>query len=224
MEHTRESPSDQTRFTVRVAQPIPAQCITGSRSKTQVQAISSSVGRIPSLPLKFYVIIHVDWDSWEAHSAIVDKPAYLDLLKALTPSLSGTHCPEMYHIQFSGPTVALEKPVTEVLVLTLKAPENRATMVDILSEIAGSSGESLIFGQTREEENKYILIGGWETVEVGRSNATRVLPLDDKKLTRSSQAHWEAVAKPEAAAAFERLYSLANKDHLFHTNLLQYRL
>ena len=98
----------------------------------------------------------------------MDAPSYSALLEALTPCLSGTRAPEMYHVQFSAPTIALEKPVTEVLILTLKAPENRATVVDILSKISESSGKILVFGQTREDENKYILIGGWQTVEVSR--------------------------------------------------------
>lgn len=74
----------------------------------------------------------------------------------------------MYHVQFSAPTIALEKPVTELLILTLKAPENRATVVDILSKISEASGKILVFGQTREDESKYVLIGGWPTVEVCR--------------------------------------------------------
>lgn len=72
----------------------------------------------------------------------------------------------MYHVQFSGPTIAFEKPVTEVLVLTLKAPENRSALVDILSKISEASEKIYVFGKTRENENKYILIGGWPTLEV----------------------------------------------------------
>lgn len=76
--------------------------------------------------------------------------------------------PEMYHVQFSAPTIAFDKPVTEVLILTLNAPENRGAVVNILSKISESTGKLLVFGQTREDENKYILVGGWETVEVCR--------------------------------------------------------
>lgn len=149
---------------------ILAQLITGNRSRTQARVISSSVRHILGLPLKAsrQLSVHVDWDDYEAHKAIMDAPSYSALLEALTPCLSGTRAPEMYHVQFSAPTIALEKPVTEVLILTLKAPENRATVVDILSKISESSGKILVFGQTREDENKYILIGGWQTVEVSR--------------------------------------------------------
>jgi quinol monooxygenase YgiN len=144
--------------------------------------------------------VFLNWDSYEAHKAVTDAPSYQAILDALKPSLGGKT--EMYHVQFSAPTIALEKPVTEVLILTLKAPENRATVVDILSKISEVTEKRLVFGQTREDENKYILIGGWPTVE----------------------AHWETVAKPEIAATLDKLYSLAAKDHHYHTKLSQYRL
>lgn len=164
--------------------------------------------------------LSVDWDSYDAHKAVIDGPSYQAILGGLKPSLGGKA--EMYHVQFSAPTIALEKPVTEVLILTLKAPENRATVVDILSKISEANEKRLVFGQTREDENKYILIGGWPTVEVCRRNGTRVFRLDYN--ASSPQAHWETVAKPEVAAILDKLYSLATKDHLYHTKLSQYRL
>ncbi|KAG8215116.1 hypothetical protein J3R82DRAFT_8567 [Butyriboletus roseoflavus] len=145
--------------------------------------------------------VFLNWDSFEAHKALMDSPSYAALLESLKPLLGGPKV-DMYHVQFSAPTIAFEKPVTEVLILTLKAPENRATVVEVLSKISEASGKILVFGQTREDENKYILVGGWPTVE----------------------AHWETAAKPEMAAALDTLYSLANKDHLYHAKLSQHRL
>ena len=95
-------------------------------------------------------------------------PSYADLLKELEPSLSGASPPEMYHVQFSAPTIALEKPVTEVLVFTLKAPENHEIVVNILSGISEASGKMFVFGQTREDENKFVVICGWDSIEVSR--------------------------------------------------------
>jgi len=148
--------------------------------------------------------IFLNWDSYEAHKAVMNAPSYQAILEALKPSLSASGKAEMYHVQFSAPTIALEKPVTEVVVLTLKAPENRATVVDILSKFSEASEKTLVFGQTCEDENKYILIGGWPTVE----------------------AHWETAraAKPEAAAALDKLRTLVDEGHLYHTKLSQYRL
>ncbi|KAI9573408.1 hypothetical protein HD554DRAFT_2055825 [Boletus coccyginus] len=145
-----------------------------------------------------YIILN--WDSYEAHKAFIDSPSYSALLEKLKPSLGASGKAEMYHVQFSAPTIALEKPATEVCILTLKAPENRATVVDILSTISEATEKAVVFGQTREDENKYILIGGWPTVE----------------------AHLETIARPEVTAILEKLYSLVDKDHHYHTKLLQY--
>ncbi|KAF8833627.1 hypothetical protein BDN67DRAFT_916591, partial [Paxillus ammoniavirescens] len=142
----------------------------------------------------------IDWATYEDHQTVMNDPSHPDLVAILKPSRGGNL--QIYHVQFSAPTVAFEKPVTEVLILTLKAPENRATVVDILSKISEASQKMLVFGQAIEDENKYIVVGGWPTVE----------------------AHWEAVAKPDAAAALTKLYSLATKDHLYHTKLANYRL
>lgn len=147
--------------------------------------------------------------------------SYADLLEALKPALGGEIT--MYHVQFSAPTVAFEKPVTEILILTLKAPENRPSVVDILSKISEASEKMLVFGQTVEDENKYILVGGWPTVEVC-NRATLRPPLVSNVLIHLGKAHWETVAKPDVAAALSTLYSLASKDHIFHTKLSQYRL
>jgi hypothetical protein len=112
----------------------------------------------------------LDWDSYEAHKAVGDHPSYPALRDALQRSLGG-HV-DMYHVKFSASaTLALGRPVTKVLVLTLKAPENRTDVVDILSKISEASEKMLVFGQTREDDNKYILIGGWPTVEVCGCNA-----------------------------------------------------
>ena len=112
----------------------------------------------------------LDSDSYEAHKAVGDHPSYPALRDALQRSLGGNV--DMYHVKFSASTtLALGKPVTEVHVLTLKAPENRTDMVDILSGISDASEGRFVFGQTREDENKYIIIVGWPTVEVCGCNA-----------------------------------------------------
>ena len=184
--------------------------------------ISSSVSSILFLPLITSPPLSVDWDSYEAHQAVINAPSYQAIHEALKPSLSSSGKAEMYHVQFSAPTIALEKPVTEVVILTLKAPENRAAVVDILSKASEASEKKFVFGQTCEDENKYVIISGWLTVEVCRRNATRVLRLDYN--ISSSQEHWETAAKPEVADAMNKLFSLANKDHLSHTKLSQYQL
>ena len=48
--------------------------------------------------------------------------------------------------------------------------------------------------------------------------------LSTTPVRRHIQAHREIAASPEVAAALEKLFALANKDRLDHTNLLQYHL
>ncbi|KAF8549817.1 hypothetical protein OG21DRAFT_1469530 [Imleria badia] len=148
-------------------------------------------------PSTGYIIIH--WDSHEIHQAFGNHPSFPAIHEAFKPSLGCNRA--TYDVEFSAPTVAaLEKPVTEIPVSSLKAPENRDAVVDILTKISEASENILVFGQTRQDENKYIVIGGWPTVEV----------------------HWETAAKPEFAAALTKLYSLVNKEHLYHTGLSRY--
>ncbi|KAF8835839.1 hypothetical protein BDN67DRAFT_1072219 [Paxillus ammoniavirescens] len=142
----------------------------------------------------------IDWDSYEGHQAVMNHPSYPEVIGIVRP-FPGAEV-QIYHVQFLAQTVALEKPVTEVLVLTLKAAENRAAVVDILSKISEASQKNLVFGQTIEDENKYIVVGGWPTVE----------------------AHWETVTKPDAVAALTKLYSLTTRNHLYHTKLEYYQL
>ncbi|KIJ17981.1 hypothetical protein PAXINDRAFT_30649, partial [Paxillus involutus ATCC 200175] len=105
----------------------------------------------------------IDWDSYEGHQAVMNHPSYPEIVATVKP-YPGAKA-QIYHVQFSARTVALEKPVTEVLILTLKAPENRAAVVNILSKRSEASQKNLVFGQTIEDKNKYIVVGGWPTVE-----------------------------------------------------------
>ncbi|KAG6374214.1 hypothetical protein JVT61DRAFT_4872 [Boletus reticuloceps] len=145
-----------------------------------------------------YIILN--WDDYESHKALMDGPTYPDVIAGLKSSFGGSARTEMYHVKFPAPMIALEKPVTEVAIVSLKAPENRAAVVDILTKFSEASKNMFVFGQTREDENKYVLIAGWQTIE----------------------EHLEAGAKPEVAPAREKLLSLVNKEHLYHTKLLQY--
>ncbi|KAH7928003.1 hypothetical protein BV22DRAFT_234606 [Leucogyrophana mollusca] len=143
--------------------------------------------------------LFLNWENLDYHAALMnDKENYPKLIEKLVPAFGGDT--KMYHVKFSAAPVALEKPVTEVLVLTLNVEENRAKVVEILSKISEASEKMLVFGETAEDKNKIILIGGWPTVE----------------------AHWETVAKPEIKAALDLLYSLANKDLIVHTKLIPY--
>ncbi|KAG2145433.1 uncharacterized protein EDB93DRAFT_1150934 [Suillus bovinus] len=142
--------------------------------------------------------VFLNWDSLAHHHAFMASPSYGPLGDVLKPALGSEL--NMYHVIFNDRSIALEQPVTEVLVITLKDPSHRAEVFDILGKISDSTKKMLVFGSTLEDENRIILVGGWSSVE----------------------AHWKMVAHPEPKAAIERLFALANKDHLFHVALNSY--
>ncbi|KAG2064821.1 hypothetical protein BDR04DRAFT_1162142 [Suillus decipiens] len=139
--------------------------------------------------------IFLNWDTMAHHKAFIASTSYGPLREVLKPALGGSS--KMYHVIFNDHPIAFQQPVTEVLIITLKDPSYRAEVFDILTKISYLTEKMLVFGSTLEDENMIILVGGWPSVE----------------------AHWEMVAKPEPKAAIERLFALANKDHLFHVAL-----
>ncbi|KAG9308677.1 hypothetical protein JVU11DRAFT_11634 [Chiua virens] len=140
-----------------------------------------------------------DWDSYEAHEEVLNGPLFPKVRDALLKeTVVSWETTETLHAILSGsPKVALEHPVTAVTLLTLKAPENRNAVVDILTKISERTGNRHVFGVIHEDDQKYMTFCGWESVE----------------------AHLEAISKPEAAAILEKLWSLAHKDQNFHTHL-----
>ncbi|KAN0079821.1 hypothetical protein V8E55_009387 [Tylopilus felleus] len=139
-------------------------------------------------------IIISHWD--EQHKEMLKAPSYADAAKVFAQATTGT--PKWYHAQLSGPTTALDKPVTEVSLVTVKRPENRAAVADILSRMPRVIGNPTgAFGPTRDDKNKYIAICGWESVE----------------------AHTQAVSKPEFQEVFMNFYSLADVNFLYHAKL-----
>ncbi|KAG1810098.1 uncharacterized protein HD556DRAFT_1435816 [Suillus plorans] len=144
-------------------------------------------------PARGYVFMN--WDSLAHHQAMLESPSYATLLEALKPAYGGWS--KMYHATFNAHPIAFQQPVTEVLLLTIENPDHRTEVFDILTKISDSTEKMLVFGPTLEDETVIIVVGGWQSVE----------------------AHWQMVANPEPKAALERLYTLANKDHLFHSTL-----
>ncbi|KAG1869457.1 hypothetical protein DFJ58DRAFT_697770 [Suillus subalutaceus] len=142
--------------------------------------------------------VFMNWDSLAHHQAMMASPLYATLLEHLKPAYGGWS--KMYHVIFNANPIALQQPVTEVLLLTIENPSNRTEVFDILTKISDSTKKMLVFGPSLEDKNVIIVVGGWKSVE----------------------AHWQMVAKPEPKAALERLYALANKDHLFHSALTSF--
>jgi hypothetical protein len=92
------------------------------------------------------------------------SPSYGALLEALKPAYGGWS--KMYHVNFNANPIALQQPVTEVLLLTIKNPSNRTEVFEILTKISDSTKKMLVFGPALEDANLIIVIGGWRSVEV----------------------------------------------------------
>ncbi|KAG1733522.1 hypothetical protein EDB19DRAFT_1911508 [Suillus lakei] len=142
--------------------------------------------------------IFLNWDSLAHHQAMIASASHDILREVLKPALGGSA--KMHHVIFNDHPIAFQQPVTEVLLLTLNDPSHRTEVFDTLIKISDSTEKTIVFGPTLEDENVIFLVGGWRSVE----------------------AHWQTVANPESKAALERLYTIANKDHLFHSALTPY--
>ena len=94
----------------------------------------------------------------------MDAPDYKQLLSGLAPALAGPF--KLDHVIFSAPTIAFDYPVTELTILNLKTPENRVALVELLSGIAAATENLIVFGPTRNDENRFFVLGGWESVQV----------------------------------------------------------
>lgn len=154
-----------------------------------------------------------DWDNLAHHQAMLASPSYPTLLEALKPAYGGWS--KMYHVIFNAQPIALKQPVTEVLLLTIKNPSHRTEVFDILTKISDSTKKMLVFGPALEDKNVIIVVGGWQSVEV----CVEGIAIFGCADTIEFKAHWQMVANPEPKAALERLYTLASRDHLFHSTL-----
>ncbi|KAG2119396.1 hypothetical protein DEU56DRAFT_918561 [Suillus clintonianus] len=147
--------------------------------------------------------VFLNWDSQEHHQAMIASPLHDTLREALKPVLGGSE--KIYHVIFNKHPTALQQPVTEILCLALKDPSNRAEVLDIFTKNSASPVKINTFGSTLEDENLFILVGGWLSVE----------------------SHWQMhkgmiTSSPELKAQLERLQALTDKKHLFHTALTPY--
>jgi hypothetical protein len=92
-----------------------------------------------------------DWNSLAHHQAMLASPSYGALLEALKPAYGGWS--KMYHVNFNANPIALQQPVTEVLLLTIKNPSNRTEVFEILTKISDSTKKMLVFGPALEDAN-----------------------------------------------------------------------
>ncbi|KAH7913615.1 hypothetical protein BJ138DRAFT_1099304 [Hygrophoropsis aurantiaca] len=127
------------------------------------------------------------------------KAAIASLIAHLKPTRS---C----HVQFSSDTfkTAFKTPITEVLVLIMIEPDNREKAVQLLSKIAEASGGVLSFAPDTDDENTFVIFGGWESVEA-HMNAYNDLPEGSKTDLRQLFSLAKIVYPPEAPPAYAKL-------------------
>ncbi|KAJ7505226.1 hypothetical protein B0H11DRAFT_2272779 [Mycena galericulata] len=121
------------------------------------------------------------WESYEHHQKLISDPNYASLVEGLKPAAAGKF--ERNHINVNGDVnTALSSPAVEFVVFTLKAEGSTDKFVSLMGDLAKgldtSAGEHppCAWGQSVEENNRYLLIVGWDTVA----------------------AHWEAVKEGTA--------------------------
>ncbi|KAG2125505.1 hypothetical protein DEU56DRAFT_916473 [Suillus clintonianus] len=164
-------------------------------------------------PATGYMII-----TWRKHMAVAETPLLQPMLEAMKPVFEGSL--KANHIIFNDHTTAFQQPVTEFLLLTPKDPSHRAEVFDILTKLSDSTKQMLVFGPALEDDNEIVMVCGWPSVDVG----VKIIEIWAYRavVNVDLQAHWETVSKPEPKAALERLYTIANKIHQFHTSLTPY--
>ncbi|EPQ53605.1 hypothetical protein GLOTRDRAFT_100664 [Gloeophyllum trabeum ATCC 11539] len=116
-------------------------------------------------PTKGYLFVL--WQTLEHHKALMSGPTYPALVETLKPAVGGPF--EMLHINFTkDPTPALEAPVTEVALVTLKPGKTKEEVGPLLHKLTGLPTPGIVlstWGPTVEKEETLIIAAGWESVE-----------------------------------------------------------
>ncbi|KAF7298999.1 hypothetical protein MIND_00848100 [Mycena indigotica] len=119
------------------------------------------------------------WKSYEDHAKLIADPSYKTVIEGLRSATTDSAQFSRNHIDVSkDPLTALSSPAVEFVLFTLKNGEADADkLVPLLTElesglnVATGAHPPCVFGQSREDKSKFLLVVGWDTVE----------------------AHWEAV-------------------------------
>jgi len=113
--------------------------------------------------------VFLNWESLKHHQDLIASPSYPAVIESLSHCLGGPA--KMYHVQFSGVLNALKEPITEVFTFKLNAPEQREAVVGYLKTAADVGKGTIAFGQTVEDENLYIMLCGWASLEAHAKRA-----------------------------------------------------
>jgi len=135
----------------------------------------------------------VEWQTYEDHKVILDSPTYdVDVIAKVLPALSSVSPPSLksIHVQFDiDPTKVLDAPVIEIIVLTMK-PECKIKKEELKALLAVFRANvdkialSTAWGQAKEDEDLFVEIVGWESVEA-HIQARKSAPEEARKLIAS---------------------------------------
>jgi len=134
----------------------------------------TSIRHAPLIEDSTKAYVFAEWDTYEDHKVIMDSPTYdVDVIAKVLPALSSTSPPslKLVHVQFDKDiSKILQAPVTEVFVATLK-PESKDKKEDVkgyfahLAVALDGIAISAAWGQAREDEDFFVAIIGWKSVE-----------------------------------------------------------
>ncbi|KAF7314377.1 hypothetical protein MKEN_00910400 [Mycena kentingensis (nom. inval.)] len=179
--------------TVQIAQFPISEAFTKTPEvfKAPLDVIKTAEGHISSfyglqVEDKAYGYFISVWESYEHHMKLVAEPSYKSLIEVLRPATADTSKFARHHIEpTKDPLQALGAPATERVIFTLKEgaePEQLGLLLEELGaglDAAAGAHPPCVWGQSREDKTKFLLLVGWDTVE----------------------AHWEAVKEGTALHA-----------------------
>jgi len=167
------------------ADPAGALAGVAEALKTEGSQISN-VYHAPQVEDSTKAYFIIQWKSSEHFKTTKGAELNNELLDAVGPSLSpGTEIEsptKIFQIKFDkDPSKALEAPVTEIAIATLNVPEKRDTLAGYVAKYDEYTAEGKVssaWGQAFNNQNVFVLIVGWESVEAhrtARSNGTEEL-------------------------------------------------
>ncbi|KAI0937995.1 hypothetical protein AcV7_003312 [Taiwanofungus camphoratus] len=141
------------------------------------------------------------WESHEDHMAMLqDKETSGEVAEGLAKYLPGPF--EAHHVSCPPDALkAIRAPVSSIAFLTLKEGKTADDVTPLLVQLAGGGSPPLpglhasCFGNTIEEDDVYVFMTGWDSVEIHKKSASesRALPEVVGKLMEVAQVGSEHV-------------------------------
>ncbi|KAF7422424.1 hypothetical protein PC9H_010580 [Pleurotus ostreatus] len=114
------------------------------------------------------------WETYEHHAALMQEPNYPEVVTAfsLMPAAPMPENTVMDHVAFAPyPVTALDAPVTEMAILTLKEGQDAKVLNEELAKLAKALDAAkgahppCSFGASRQRPEHNVLLVGWDNVQ-----------------------------------------------------------